>query len=123
MVNMPRRRPLDMLGDPSAGGDLPVGAETASVGMPGDVDPSTMGALGDPMMGSTDQIPTPELEGMVGGDMMGGEEALPPEEEDEVAALEAALEDPTIDEATKAQIRQMLAMAARQSLAGVGGEL
>lgn len=74
----------------------------------------------DPGMGGTD--PNAPLNDMAPPPAVGGMDQMPQSPEDaQVEQMAAALEDPNIDPATRAQIEQQLSLAARRQLAGMGG--
>jgi hypothetical protein len=71
-------------------------------------------------LGAADQAPTTDqLTGDQLGALVGDQGATP--EDLQAQELEAALNDPNTPPEEKAQIEAMIALAARRSLAGVGG--
>lgn len=113
MANVPRRRPLDMLGDMADPGDPmatggAMGAEPGAAGLPAE-DPSQMGAMGAPTGGEG-----PVDAAGLGGAVNAGE-AQPGDLE--VEELQAVLADPNTPPDIRAQIQAEIALAARRRLA------
>jgi hypothetical protein len=120
---MPKRRPgiEDLLGSLSG--------TQGGLGPEAEQEAAPMGA-GGPMpvgVGNTEQVGNPELASMTGGTeagLAGPPEGMAPEPEpveEEVQAMQAALQDPNTPPEVREQIQMQLAMAAKRNLAGLSG--
>lgn len=138
---IPRRRPELPTGvDDQVPYDQSGLSEEPGVGAPPPAGDAPAPDAGDGGLGGMDPMMQPEMGGMDLGSMgqeapmdlgtLGGGEMAPPDqmgmgpqspEDAEVEQMAAALDDPTVDPAMKAQIEQQLRLAAQRQLAGLGG--
>jgi hypothetical protein len=99
--------------------DFAPGQDTGGVGLSEATDASALGGVGTDSLSDADLA---AIAGEGGGAPMGPDAGMQVDpEEMEVEQLSQLLNDPNLDPATREELQQRLAIAARRRLAGMGG--